>query len=635
MKSSRPVPESIVRRYTRISRSFGDAQYDPAAKLLRFTGFVRAWRGPECHMTRDSLYYARILLDGRDPAELEKACGIVSAVLATQVTREGSPVRGNFPWAAEDQEAEVWDPNWACFNAQTIIEILHWHEIRLPADLIAKLTEALRLCAAHDLERWVSPAYTNIALLTAACLGGTGERLRDDALLEAGRKKLREFEACVTPCNAFDEYDSPTYAAVNFRALATLALMIRDPEIRDTAERMTRKLWRMTLERLHPPTGQFSGPHGRAYGRDMLRHSHATLKYYLHREMPDEIRMGIESDGSASDLFPGLMILDPNCPDDLEESWRNGPKERTIVRLVDSCSRSGLPEVRRFPPFWRSRAGAEAWAELVSSKADPTAAGFTGTVQRTTTHIGARFCLGSVTAEGMGDQAAPILGHWPHAERLDAANYLSVSVLRERKGKLEYLPGGVLCSAQDGGRILGMMRFEADPEDRTWPDEAGVRLAVQVNADANPEVVAHATEKDGTPRLGGGAVIKAAGMLIGVRMIQVRVPGARIRATVEDRPAPHAHAEGELGLQLCLEPVKLAPGDEAFVAFALEMCDEGTEGGLGGLIARLGSARVSGDRNRDGWVRLVWGGRLSLETSTKVMDVKGWLTGDGEVRVTP
>src|SRR5687768_6149973 len=126
MKSGRPLPEAISRRYTRISRSFGDAQYDPASRLLRFTGFVRSWRGPECHMTRDSLYYARILLDGRDPAELDRACGIIEAVLGTQVTREGSAVRGNFPWAAEDKEEEIWDPNWACFNAQTIIEILHW-----------------------------------------------------------------------------------------------------------------------------------------------------------------------------------------------------------------------------------------------------------------------------------------------------------------------------------------------------------------------------------------------------------------------------------------------------------------------------------------------------------------------------
>ncbi len=635
MSTPRPALEPVMRRYARIGRSFGDAQYDPAARLLRFTGFLRSWRGPECHMTRDSLYYARILLDGRDPADLDRAVGIIGAVLGTQVTREGADARGNFPWAAEDKEEEIWDPNWACFNAQTIVELLHWHEVRLPADLTAALERALALCAAHDLDRWVAPAYTNIALLTAACLAGAGERLRDPALVDAGRRKLAEVDACVAPCAAFDEYDSPTYAAVNLRALSTLTQVIRDPGIRDLGEKLRRLQWRLLLDRVHPATGQLSGPHGRAYGRDMLRHTHGIVKYYLHREMPDEIRLGVESNGSASDLFPALMIPDPACPDDLEETWRNGPRERTIVRLVDSCSRSGLPQVRRYPPFWRSRAGEDAWQGLVASKADPHARGFTGTTQHTTTWLGARSCLGSVSAESMGDQAAPVLGHWPHAERLDAANYVSVTVLRERAGNLEYLPGGVLCTAQDGGRILGLLRFEADPEDRSWPAEASVRLAVHVNTDAQPGIIAHATEKDGSPRLGAGAVIQASGMLIGVRMIQVRVPGAKIRTAIEDRPGPHAHAEGETGLHLCLEPVRLAEGDEAYVAFALEMCDESAEGGLGGLIARLGGARVSGDRNRDGWVRLVWGGRLSLETSTKVMDVKGWLTGDGEVRTTP
>src|SRR5947209_532075 len=102
--------------YQRLSLSWGFERYDPAAKLLRAPAFVREFPSHGRHMTRDSLYFARILLDTGDAAELARGCGIVDAVIATQVTREASAARGNFPWFAEDGEQGAWDPNWAAFN---------------------------------------------------------------------------------------------------------------------------------------------------------------------------------------------------------------------------------------------------------------------------------------------------------------------------------------------------------------------------------------------------------------------------------------------------------------------------------------------------------------------------------------
>src|SRR5437867_828960 len=100
-----PFPnDKLSLRYHRISRAWGDARYDPKVCLLTVP-FVREVPSNGRHITRDSLYYARILLDtGEEEAAIARACSILDAVIATQVTRDGSPVRGNFPWFAEEGE---------------------------------------------------------------------------------------------------------------------------------------------------------------------------------------------------------------------------------------------------------------------------------------------------------------------------------------------------------------------------------------------------------------------------------------------------------------------------------------------------------------------------------------------------
>jgi len=629
------LTESLRHRYYAIGRNWGEAQYDPAARLLRFTGFLRSWAGPEHHMTRDSLYFARILLDARNDAENARAAEIIGAVVKTQITREESPVRGNFPWAAEDAEDQVWDPNWACFNAQTLLELLNWHSTRLPGSVTAAMEASLSLCAAHDRKRWVSPAHTNIALLSALSMAAGGDWLRERKFSTAGREKLAEVAACIAPTGAFDEYNSPTYAAINLRTLASLLLFLKDEASLDLVKRLWRMHWISLLERVHAPSGQLAGPYGRAYGRDMLRHTHGIVKYQLHRALGMEFPLGVDAYGMASELFPALLLADPDAPADLIEAWKTATLPRTVTALIDSCSHgTGLPEERRFPPYWRAVAGPGRWAALIESKGAPATPGFRGRVQRITTHLAPRWCLGTVSADGQGDQTVPLIAHWPQPGRSDRADYFAALALREKDGLLEYFPGAVFCQAQHEGRVLGLLRFEPDPEDRTMPQAARACLAFQMNADAAPEIVAHGSGGT-TVDFRRGVVFRANGMLAGIRVLQARVPGSAISGAIRDLAAPHAHAEGETGAHLLLEPVTLQLGQEAYVAFAVEIGEEGAGGGVPGMVQRLMTARISGDEGPDGWVRLVWGSALSLETSTRVLDCKGWLTAEGEVRATP
>lgn len=626
-------PESLLGRYHGWGRAWGDRWYDPAARLLAFSGPARDGSGPGQHMTRDSLYYARVLLDGRREEDTGKATGIIEAVLATQVTREGSPVRGNFPWAAEAPEEKVWDPNWACFNAQTMLELLHWHAPRLPDGTVGRLERALALCAAHDLERWVSPAYTNIALLTSVCLAAGGDWLRDPALAAAGREKLQEVRACVNATRAFDEYNSPTYAAVNLRALASLLGFLRDEEPLAAARDLWRLQWTLLLERVHVRTGQLAGPHGRAYARDMLRSTHGLVKFQLHRALGDRWPLGLESDVTPSDLFPALIVADPDCPPEVLNAWQHKSWTGTVTGIVDSTSVAiGLPEVRRFPPFWRSRAGRDAWARLIESKGEPLTPAFRGVTQRITSFLGERFCLGTASAETQGDQAAPLIGHWPQAGRNTHGNYVAALALRERDGRLEYLPGGVLCFAQHEGRALGLLRFEASPEERADPDEAKALLAFQINADAKAEAIVLGARREGEVTFEQGIILRAEGMLAGIRVLRARVPGAKVSAVLRDLPAPHGPPEGEYGAHLLLEPLRVGRGDEAYVAFAFEMTPDLGASSVSALATRLAAPRVAASGGPDGWIRLAWGAGLSLETSTRVLDCRGFLTPEGEVR---
>ena len=622
--------ESLRGLYLRIGRGWGEANYDPAARLLNFTGFVRAWGGPGTHMTRDSLYFARILLDTRDETQVARAGGIVEAVLDTQVTRDGSPCRGNFPWCAEDPEEKVWDPNWACFNAQTLIELLRRHGSRVPPPLAARMERSLALCCEHDLARWVSPAYTNIALLTAHGLACGGDWLRDRRMAEAGRAKLQETADCVAAAGAVSEYNSPTYAGVVLRTLASLLAHVRDAESRELASGLWRRQWAELVRRMHAATGQLAGPHGRAYGRDMQRHTHGLVKFYLHRTCGPAFPLGVEADGSASDLFPALMADDPDCPLDVVALARALRLPRTERQPVDACVTPGaLPAFRRHPPSWRQPGDPDKWAALTANKGRPGVPGFTGAVQSITTYLEDRFCLGTVNAETQGDQAAPLVAHWPGAESGRACYFVGLALRVQEDGALAYLPGGVLCCAQDERRVLGLLRFELDPEDRTPPAARRAALAFHVGRDAAPEVLAPGGTGDDL-RLDQGAIIRAGGQLVGIRVLRARVPGARARGRLCERPAPHAHAEGEVGVHLALEPLALVEGQAAFVAFALEFAPASASGGEAALLERLRAARVA--ESPEGTVRLAWGSTLGLETSSRVLDCKGWLTREGMVR---
>src|SRR5439155_5959009 len=97
-----------------------------------------------------------------------------------------------------------------------------------------------------------------------------GEWLDDDHLTALGRARWRRWVRFTVESGAPHEYASPGYAAIDLAALADLIGLVRDPAVRLGARLMYERLWLHAALHLHRPTGQFVGPHCRAYWGAMM-----------------------------------------------------------------------------------------------------------------------------------------------------------------------------------------------------------------------------------------------------------------------------------------------------------------------------------------------------------------------------
>jgi hypothetical protein len=153
-----------------------------------------------------------------------------------------------------------------------------------------------------------------------------------------------------------------------------------------------------------------------------------------------------------------------------------------------------------------------------------------------------------------------------------------------------------------------------------------------VNRDAQPQIFVRGKLHAGGFLPGDVVVVQSHGMVVGLRVLAFDVPGANVVGTIGEISAPHAPAEGEVGIHLRFSPLSLELGQEAFVAYALEICEEAECGGAAGMTERFQTAPFRVERYEQSRVKLSWG-QLTLATSIKVMDFNSWLTPEGQVTV--
>jgi len=133
----------------------------------------------------------------------------------------------------------------------------------------------------------------NHPLTTTALSIVGGEQFGIPRASDAGVQKLDHFARIWAETGSFSEYNSPTYQAVNFVALATIAMFSRQREVAVRARVLQERLWLETVARFHGPTWTLAGPHARAYSWDTLGGSSDT-QYAIRRVLGPNVPLWLD-----------------------------------------------------------------------------------------------------------------------------------------------------------------------------------------------------------------------------------------------------------------------------------------------------------------------------------------------------
>ena len=316
------------------------------------------------HPTRDSLEYALALLIAGGEANNARAAGIVRKVVSLQDADPTHATYGIWSWLMEESLTEMAPPdwNWADFLGALLAQMLVDHVGQLPADLAGAMRISLGHAAWAIFRRNVGPSYTNIAVMGGCVAAAAGEILDEPRLTEYGRRRLSNIVAHAEYHGGFNEYNSPTYTMVVVRECERALQLLEDSAARAHAQSLLTMAWRTIAEHYHPATGQWAGPHSRAYS-DLLNEDTRTSLL---------IGAGlVENDGSVLQL-----IIPQPCPADVAERFRllPGPEVETVRSFI------------RSDEVYGSRSG--------------------------TTWLADDVCLGSVAYEDFWTQRRCLIGYW-------------------------------------------------------------------------------------------------------------------------------------------------------------------------------------------------------------------------------
>lgn len=289
-----------------------ESRYDEACAMLR-----TEWKSPGYHTTipdgrmvhptREAVYYALALLRSGDPSCRQRVHQVLHAILPLQDTDPVSPTFGVWPWLLEEplEEMDKPDFNWACFIGVPIAMILFDHIDELEADLAGQLKDSLLAAVYSDFRRNVRPGYTNIALMGAALQLLGGRVLDDRFALEVGTRKLERFVEHLEHHGGVSEYNSPTYTAVAVEEIEKMIHYSLDQHAVQVAMTIHEHLWQMIVTHLHPGTGEWLGPHSRAYSDRLM----PRTRVWLSERLPDDVAAPFAPRTDARSGEPTKLIL--------------------------------------------------------------------------------------------------------------------------------------------------------------------------------------------------------------------------------------------------------------------------------------------------------------------------------------
>jgi hypothetical protein len=262
-----------------------DSIYDPQDSMLtrKLTGWnyhTDATSGT-FHEVRGSFSYAAKLLDYGGKDNRDRAFGIIDKVISLQDTVTASRTRGVWPYYEEEPLATKKSPadfNWADFNGVTLLDIWIDHEKELPQDLKDKIENALILAARSIEKRNVGPGYTNIAIMGTYVTYVTSRLFGLTDMHEYAGQRLQRFYAYTLERGGFTEYNSPTYTMVALDELNRMERHITDTAAARMIDSLYAIGWDVVARHFHKPSGQWVGPHSRAYSPLTSREFYGVLE---------------------------------------------------------------------------------------------------------------------------------------------------------------------------------------------------------------------------------------------------------------------------------------------------------------------------------------------------------------------
>ena len=260
------------------SMRWAEPWWDEDFGLLRDSGDTKA-KGP-AHTVRGSVWYAFGLLMRNADGDTARALVVMDTLLNYQFDAPDRAFHGTFYRAPEEPyppaNAVVWrdyDPNWREFIITVLALVLLEYPQQLPSALVTRLDSAIRKAVAGARARGLSASYTNIALMNAWMLCFAGRRFAEAEWVAEGERMGREVYRLFKQCDAFSEYNSPTYYGVDLYALA---LWRSYPQISlvlaPLGAEMEALLWHDMAQFYHAGLRNLAGPYDRSYGMDMRRY---------------------------------------------------------------------------------------------------------------------------------------------------------------------------------------------------------------------------------------------------------------------------------------------------------------------------------------------------------------------------
>jgi hypothetical protein len=368
--------------------------------------------GTWVHPTRRSLHYAVALLERNEPGDADRAEKIIRKVLTLQDTNPENATYGIWPWLMEESLEEMAPPdwNWADFLGSMLALALVEYPDRVDDDLEEAMRESLGHAARAIRKRNVRPSYTNIAIMGGGVCAAAGELLDDPAMLKYGRERLEDCVAHAEYHGSFNEYNSPTYTRVALFETERVLQLVKDPASRRAAEQLRQVAWQVIADSFHPGTGQWAGPHSRAYSNTLGDRIVRFLREQTGVPLAPYVDLSGPTNSSSYDLVRHLP-----CPEHLKERFQSLTTDPLCLKRTF---------IRKDPPS-RNTIG-------------------------TTWHT-AEMCLGSINRSSFWTQRRVMIGYWKTEK--DPVVVFRMRFLHDGR---DFASMGVL-NDQEGGKVLSMI----------------------------------------------------------------------------------------------------------------------------------------------------------------------------------